>query len=99
MDRVGCLAQTRMWWAINATGRPMPMLFMGDEFLQGGFWHCGDNRDEWMQWPLDISRDGAMVAAQAAPALEGDSVVRLQVRATPSEAPRVTQRGSSRHPR
>ena len=42
-------AQTRMWWAINATGRPMPMLFMGDEFLQTGFWHCGDNKHEWMQ--------------------------------------------------
>ena len=26
-----------------------PMLFMGDEFLQTGFWHCGDNKHEWMQ--------------------------------------------------
>jgi hypothetical protein len=33
------------------------MLFMGDEFLQTGFWHCGDNKHEWMQVGSLVSHD------------------------------------------
>jgi len=75
VDRVGgrgkwhARAQTRMWWAINATSRTIPMMFMGDEFLQGGFWHCDPaNRGTWMQWPESIALDGSDLLHEAIPA-------------------------------
>uniref|UniRef100_A0A7S0N4K5 1,4-alpha-glucan branching enzyme n=1 Tax=Pyramimonas obovata TaxID=1411642 RepID=A0A7S0N4K5_9CHLO len=45
-------AQTRMWWAVNAIGRSLPMMFQGSEFLQRDWWNCeANNRNVHMQWP------------------------------------------------
>jgi len=61
IDRVGgkgdwnARAKTRMWWSAAAAGvvSGVPMLFMGTETLQGGWWHT----DQMFQWGA-VKRDG-----------------------------------------
>ncbi|HYA88691.1 MAG TPA: alpha amylase C-terminal domain-containing protein, partial [Nitrospirota bacterium] len=35
-------AQVRMWYALQTMGRGLPMIFMGTEILQDGWWHVDD---------------------------------------------------------
>jgi 1,4-alpha-glucan branching enzyme len=41
-------AQTRMWYALQALGRGLPMIFMGSETLQDEWWHVDEcHRFNW----------------------------------------------------
>ncbi|CDJ44731.1 hypothetical protein ETH_00011500 [Eimeria tenella] len=43
-------AQCRMWYALQAVSRGLPMLFMGSENLQGDFWNVQKGKE--MNWTL-----------------------------------------------
>lgn len=60
-------AQVRMWYAIQGLSRGLPMLFMGSETLQDGWWHLDEgHRFAWRLLDEGDSLTAEMVACVGA---------------------------------
>ena len=74
-------AQVRMWYALQAVSRGLPMIFMGTETLQDYWWHVDEHHR--FDWKLIEERDA--FAGQMMNCVRDANMLRLKNRAFTSE--------------
>ncbi|MEW5816844.1 MAG: alpha-amylase family glycosyl hydrolase [Spirochaetota bacterium] len=74
-------AQVRMWYALQAVSRGLPMIFMGTETLQDEWWHVDDYHR--FNWRLIEDRD--IFAKQMMNCMRDVNALRLESRGMTSE--------------
>lgn len=74
-------AQARMWYALQAMSRGLPMIFMGTETLQDGWWHV----DEHHRFNWSLVTNGDPFASQTMKCVKDANALRLASCALTSE--------------